>query len=104
MVKKNTVVKQENLEYTIDNINILNEPVKIDNKTVKLSSLKIDELLDYEKACYLLCTKYEKDALILMSDKTREQELNDAKYKLYKDIYYDIFDEIEKRIIEISKS
>ena len=67
----------------------------------KLSNFTLFDLLNYEKACYLLCNKYEKDALILMSDNISDNEVSNAKYKLYKDVYNDIFNEIEKRITQI---
>ena len=73
-----------------DNSSKLNENIEEFIKTCSLS-----EILDYEKACALVCKKYETSARIDNTD--------NFKFNRFKECYHYIFDEIERRVEIIYK-
>lgn len=72
---------------------------------VALTDMTIAELMDYEKAARIICTKYEKSALAWGTDTVRgdysgSNEFQEY-YKKYKNIYDKVVEEIEKRLDNI---
>lgn len=74
---------------------ILNEVESILNDKIYLNEISITDLIAYEKACALVCKKYEISARI--------NEINDDKFKQYNNYYNIIFKEIENRIIKLKQ-
>lgn len=68
-----------------------------------LKKLSMEELLHYEEAAKIVCTKYEKSASSYM-DWKRDSEYDDEQKAFIKanDIYKKIVNEIERRVWEIS--
>lgn len=96
MNKKNEEIK---LETNIDNTNAIapnkEEQIKVsNNNTDDLKNISINDLISYEKACALICKRYESAARIEYKD--YKDKFN--KYKIY---YEKIFSEIENRINNI---
>lgn len=71
---------------------VVNEPIKNINS---LKDVNIVDLISYEKACALLCKRYEMSV--------RVDEENNNKFKEYKNYYEKIFSEIEARVFELCK-
>ena len=65
-----------------------------------LSKLSIEELLNYEKAAQLVCSRYEKN--IKMYDGSLVNNGPDfVKFDTYNKIYMKLFDELEKRLNKV---
>lgn len=60
-----------------------------------LTKINVIELLALEKACALLCKRYETTAQL--------DFMNNAKFKEFKSYYEMIFDELEARIVNVCK-
>jgi uncharacterized ferredoxin-like protein len=60
-----------------------------------LNKINVIELLALEKACALLCKRYETTAQL--------DFMNNAKFKEFKSYYEMIFDELEARIVNVCK-
>lgn len=98
MNKKNEEIK---IETNIDNTNAIapnkEEQIKVsNNNTDDLKNVNIVDLISYEKACALICKRYESAAHIEYKD--YKDKFN--KYKMY---YEKIFSEIENRVNELCK-
>lgn len=98
MNKKNEEIK---IETNIDNTNAIapnkEEQIKVsNNNTDDLKNVNIADLISYEKACALICKRYESAARIEYKD--YKDKFN--KYKMY---YEKIFSEIENRVNEFCK-
>ena len=98
MNKKNEEIK---IETNIDNTNAIvpnkEEQIKISNNNIdELKNININDLISYEKACALICKRYESAARIEYKD--YKDKFN--KYKMY---YEKIFSEIENRVNELCK-
>lgn len=98
MNKKNEEIK---IETNIDNTNAIapnkEEQIKVsNNNTDDLKNVNIVDLISYEKACALICKRYESAAHIEYRD--YKDKFN--KYKMY---YEKIFSEIENRVNEFCK-
>lgn len=98
MNKKNEEIK---IETNIDNTNAIalnkEEQIKAsNNNTDDLKNVNIVDLISYEKACALICKRYESAAHIEYRD--YKDKFN--KYKMY---YEKIFSEIENRVNEFCK-
>ena len=98
MNKKNEEIK---IETNIDNTNAIapnkEEQIKVsNNNTDDLKNISINDLISYEKACALICKRYESAARIEYKD--YKDKFN--KYKMY---YEKIFSEIENRVNEFCK-
>lgn len=96
--KKNEEIK---IETNIDNTNAIapnkEEQIKVSkNNTDDLKNISINDLISYEKACALICKRYESAARIEYKD--YKDKFN--KYKMY---YEKIFSEIENRVNEFCK-
>lgn len=98
--KKNEEIK---IETKIDNTNAIapnkEEQIKVSNNNtddLKNINININDLISYEKACALICKRYESAARIEYKD--YKDKFN--KYKMY---YEKIFSEIENRVNEFCK-
>lgn len=70
-------------------------PYKEENIEEYIKTVSISELMDIEKACALVCRKYETSA--------RLNDNDNFKFNKFKDCYHYIFKEIEERIEIIYK-
>lgn len=102
MAKQINKKKEEiKIETNIDNTNAIapnkEEQIKVsNNNTDDLKNISINDLISYEKACALICKRYESAARIEYKD--YKDKFN--KYKMY---YEKIFSEIENRVDEFCK-
>lgn len=93
----------ENIEYTENTINALivqdttkEDIILSDLRKMELSGLNISDLYFLEKACALVCKRYETLARIDVS--------NNKKFKEYNLYYEKIFSEIEQRVLNYCKN
>lgn len=102
--KKNETKKNESkeniptTENKIDSVkkdNSDNSPKLNENIEEFIKTCSLPEILDYEKACALVCKKYETSARIDNTD--------NFKFNRFKECYHYIFDEIERRVEIIYK-
>ena len=96
--KKNEEIK---IETKIYNTNAIapnkEEQIKVsNNNTDDLKNISINDLISYEKACALICKRYESAARIEYKDYK-------DKFNKYKMSYEKIFSEIENRVNEFCK-
>ena len=73
---------------------IVNEKEMLDNCS-KISNVSLIDLMFLEKACALLCKRYETSARI--------DDCNNRKFKEYKEYYEKIFSELEIRVLNACK-
>ena len=97
--KKNEEIKldmhiTDNANTITVNNDVKNEELKSDKDNLK--NVNIADLISYEKACALICKRYESAARIEYKD--YKDKFN--KYKMY---YEKIFSEIENRVNEFCK-
>ena len=92
-IKLNTHISDNTNTITVNN-DEKNEEIKLDIDTLK--NVNIADLISYEKACALICKRYESAARIEYKD--YKDKFN--KYKMY---YEKIFSEIENRVNEFCK-
>lgn len=93
--------KEEQIKVSNNNTNAIalnkEEQIKVsNNNTDNLKNVNIVDLISYEKACALICKRYESAAHIEYRD--YKDKFN--KYKMY---YEKIFSEIENRVNEFCK-
>jgi hypothetical protein len=67
---------------------------------MELDKLTIEELLNYEKAALLVCSRYEK-SLKMYDGSIRDDGPDFKNFEKYNKIYLKIFEEIEKRVGKI---
>jgi hypothetical protein len=91
----NSVKDENKVVNPVNEQIILNEVESILNDKIYLNEISITDLIAYEKACALVCKKYEISARI--------NETNDDKFKQYNNCYNIIFKEIENRIIKLKE-
>lgn len=99
-IKLDTHISDNTNTITVNN-DEKNEEIKLDIDTLKLDidilkNVNIADLISYEKACALICKRYESAARIEYKD--YKDKFN--KYKMY---YEKIFSEIENRVNEFCK-
>lgn len=93
--------KEKQIKVSNNNTNAIalnkEEQIKVsNNNTDDLKNVNIVDLISYEKACALICKRYESAARIEYKD--YKDKFN--KYKMY---YEKIFSEIENRVNEFCK-
>ena len=89
--KKKTQVKKESPEIVQKTVGLSLESSISEKKD--LSSISIEELISCEKACALVCGKYEV--------KSRLSGVDNAKFIEFSDYHFQIIKEMEKRILDI---
>ena len=82
-------------ENKIDGVKKDNSPKLNENIEEFIKTCSLSEILDYEKACALVCKKYETSARIDNTD--------NFKFNRFKECYHYILDEIERRVEIIYK-
>lgn len=68
-----------------------------------LSKLTLEELLDYERAAHIICSRYEKSSSTYMMDINKENQYTEEQKMFLKanEIYKKIINEMEKRVWQI---
>lgn len=87
-----TITNDNNISTTYEEYDI-NKVIFITKKPLEL--LDIQSLVALEKACSLLCKRFETTAQLDIR--------NNAKFKEFKNYYEMIFSELEKRVLDICK-
>lgn len=87
--------KIDNNVTIIDNEGVIKNAVLVSekemiNKSNKISNICLVDLISLEKACALVCKRYETIAKLDMA--------NNNKFKEYKEYYENIFHELERRV------
>lgn len=91
VLTESLLVNDENI---VENLVLLTEK-EIINESNKISNISLIDLISLERACALICKRYETTAKLDMT--------NNNKFKEYKVYYDNIFYELEQRVINACK-